>query len=324
MRLFLSEQAAAVARTGIAQAFGARAFELVTPASNPGDFDVAFVSRDVTGRSTKFALEPSTQAFHDALRRASSLRWVHIHSAGADRPIYPELQARGVTITTSTGSNAAIVAQTALAGILALARHLPLLMEQQRAHQWKSLMGAAPRDLEGQQAVLLGWGPIAQKLAGWLEVLGVRVCVVRNSEAPAAGHATFSYEHLLEVAPRADWLVIACPLSPRTRGLVTRAVLAAMPAGARLVNVGRGEIVVEADLVDALQRGHLAGAFLDVFEREPLPADSPLWSMPNVVATPHTAGHSAGNEARVLAMFLANLGRFLAGEPLAHVARQVP
>jgi phosphoglycerate dehydrogenase-like enzyme len=115
------------------------------------------------------------------------------------------------------------------------------------------------------------------------------------------------YESIVEAASRADWLVIACPLSGRTQGLVDARVLDAMPQGAHVVNVGRGEVVVEADLIGALSSGHLAGAFLDVFEREPLPPDSPLWSMPNVIATPHSAGHSAGNEARVAQMFLAAL-----------------
>jgi phosphoglycerate dehydrogenase-like enzyme len=293
----------------------------VTPSTaDAADFDAAFVSRDVTGRSTKHQLEPATSLFHDTLRRAPSLRWVHIHSAGADRPVYPELQARGVAITTSSGANATIVAQTALAGILALARKLPLLMEQQRARQWKSLIGALPRARAGPVAARGGGGPLAPSLAQWLRAIGMEVVVVRHSQGSAGELATFTYDRLAEAARTADWLVIACPLSERTRGLVDRAVLAALPAGAHLVNVGRGEVVVERDLVDALREGRLAGAFLDVYEKEPLPPDSPLWDMPNVIATPHSAGMSAGNEARVADMFLDNLARILEGRPLLRAA----
>ena len=320
MRLFLSDRAAAEIGPRIATTFGSRPFQLLTPAASPRDFEVALLSRDVTGKSTKTELEPSTRAFHDALRHAKSLRWVQVHSAGTDRPIYPELQARGVTIATASGANAPIVAQTALAGLLALARRFPLLFEQQRQRQWKSLVNALPHDLAGQAAVIVGWGPIGQLLAEWLRALGLAIVVVRHSPHAAEGHPTFTYEQLPEAAARADWLVIACPLSERTRRLVNADVLAAMPHGAHLVNVGRGEVVVEADLIAALETGHLAGAFLDVFEHEPLPATSPLWSLPNVIVTPHSAGHSAGNHARVTEMFLENLARDLEGRPLLRVA----
>ena len=321
VRLLISGQAAADLGPRIKRAFGSRPHEIVTPpAGLTRDFDAAFVSRDVTGRSTKFELEPYTAQFHGGLRQAKSLRWVHIHSAGADRPIYPELQARGVAITTSSGANAPIVAHSALAGILALARRLPLLMEQQRARQWKSLFGNMPRDLEGQRAVIVGWGPIGQRLATLLQPLGLRIAVVRNSAEPAGAHPTFAFERLPEAVRGADWLVIACPLTDRTRAAIGRAVFEAMPAGAHVVNVGRGEVVVQRELLEALQSGHLAGAYLDVFEHEPLPADSPLWSLPNVIVTPHSAGHSDGNEGRVAQMFLDNLGRLIEGRPLVNVA----
>ena len=321
VRFLLSSRAAAELAPRIRAVLGNTPFEVLTPPSGlTQDFDAAFVSRDVTGRSTKHELEPHTRAFHDALRQAASLRWVQIHSAGADRPVYPELQARGVVVTTASGANASIVAQSALAGILALGRRLPLLMGQQRVRQWKSLIGDLPRDLEGQGAVILGWGPIGQRLADWLGAIGLAVTIVRNSSAPAAGHATVAFDRLGEVLPRADWLVIACPLTERTHGALGAAAFAAMPAGAHVVNVGRGEIVVERELVAALQSGHVGGAYLDVFEHEPLPADSPLWSMPNVIVTPHSAGLSAGNEGRVAGMFIENLGRFISARPLLRVA----
>lgn len=231
---------------------------------------------------------------------------MHAHSAGADRPIFGELKDRGVRVTTSSGANGQVVAQTALAGILALAREFPRLFEAQRTRTWTPLIGSLlPRDLAGQTAVIVGWGPIGQQLARYLQMLGLNVVAVRSSAVPTPdGVETYAFEDLASIAGRADWLVLACPLSDRTRGLVDARVLARMAPHARLVNVARGEVVVERDLIDALRGQALAGAYLDVFEHEPLDGESPLWSLPNVIVTPHSAGHSDGNEARVDRIFL--------------------
>lgn len=294
----------------ISQALDGRPFEAViaaqTHGNEPADVDVAFISRDVTGLSTKHRVLEPLEAFYVTLRRSPKLAWVHVHSAGADRPIFGELKARGVRVTTSSGANAQVVAQTALAAILSLAREFPRLFDAQRARTWTPLIGGLlPRDLAGQTAVIVGWGPIGQTLAGYLRVLGLNVIAVRSAATPPAeGVETYAFEDLARIAGRADWLVLACPLSDRTRGLVDARVLAAMAPHARLVNVARGEIVAEADLIDALRAKTLAGAYLDVFEHEPLDAESPLWTLPNAFVTPHSAGHSDGNEARVDRIFL--------------------
>lgn len=153
--------------------------------------DIAFVSRDVTGLSTKHVLTEELLAFYAVLRRSEALQWVHIHSAGADRPIYPELRARGVSVCTSSGANAEVVAQTALAGLLALARRFPQLMAAQQARTWAPLVGEAqaPRDLAGQTAVLVGWGPIGQGLGAFLRLLGLKLVVVRQNLPRAATEA---------------------------------------------------------------------------------------------------------------------------------------
>lgn len=294
----------------ISQALDGRPFEAViaaqTHGNEPADVDVAFISRDVTGLSTKHRVLEPLEAFYVTLRRSPKLAWVHVHSAGADRPIFGELKARGVRVTTSSGANAQVVAQTALAAILSLAREFPRLFDAQRARTWTPLIGGLlPRDLAGQTAVIVGWGPIGQTLAGYLRMLGLNVIAVRSAATPPAdGVETYAFEDLARIAGRADWLVLACPLSDRTRGLVNARVLAAMAPHARLVNVARGEIVAEADLIEALRAKTLAGAYLDVFEHEPLDAESPLWTLPNAFVTPHSAGHSDGNEARVDRIFL--------------------
>lgn len=278
-----------------------------------GDADWAFVSRDVTGLSTKHEILPHTQRFYDAMAHSPALRWVHVHSAGADRDSYLKLQARGVSLTTSPGTNSAIVAQSAVAALLSLARHFPLLREAQTRHQWQPLLHTGlPADLEGQTVTLVGWGAVGQTLARYLEVFGLRLHVVRHR--PTASDCTWpmsSYAQIDEALPPTDWLVLACPLSEQTHGLMDARRLRLMPRGARVINVARGAVINEAALIEALRDGHVAGAYLDVFEQEPLPPESPLWDLPNTWVTPHSAGFSAGNEARVERVFLDQLARRL-------------
>ena len=314
LRILLSDTVRVQVGPAIAAALGSRTYCFVAPA--PGvDADLAFVSRDVTGLSTKHDVLPATQQFYDALLGASSLRWVHVHSAGADRPVYVQLRGRGVAISTSSGANAAVVAQTAVAGLLALARRFPQLMAAQRARTWAPLIGSGlPRDLEMQTAVIVGWGPIGQRIAGVLEVLGLRSIIVRSSAEPAApGMETLAFENIHSVLPRADWLLLACPLTDRTRSLIDARALALLPQHAHLINVARGELIDEPALIEALQTSRLAGAFLDVFAHEPLPPTSSLWDHPDVIVTPHSAGFSDGNHARVVGLFLSNLVAWLSG-----------
>lgn len=280
--------------------------------------DAAFVSRDITGRSTKFAITSETAVYYEAMRNSADLRWVHIHSAGADREIYQALHARGVTVTTSQGASDAVVAHTALAGVLALARRLPLLARAQQQRQWRPLMDELmPRDLAGQHAVVVGWGGIGQCIGGLLRALGMTLSVVRHRATPVE-HArhTVDYAHLPDLLPSADWLILACPLTPLTRNLVDGAALQALPRHAMLVNVSRGHVIDEPVLIERLREGRLAGAFLDVFQQEPLPPESPLWTLENVIASPHSAGFSDGNADRVRGLFLDNLRRWAAHEPL--------
>ena len=322
VRILLSDQAAPTLRAALAQALAQRPWRIVSPHDVGVDADIAFVTRDVTGLSTKHEWLPETRHFYDTMRHAPSLDWVHVHSAGADRQIFIDLMARGVRVTTSSGTNASVVAQTALAGLLSLARRLPQLARAQQAHAWAPLLKTGlPPDLEGQTAVIVGWGAIGQQIAAVLAVLGVRVVAVRRSATPSPpAQDTIRYDELATVLPRTDWLVLACPLNAQTEGLLDAQALARLPAGAHVVNVARGEVIDEAALVAALQQGHLAGAYLDVFAHEPLAAPSPLWDLPNVIVTPHSAGFSAGNAQRVEQRFLNNLTRWLDGQPLLSLA----
>lgn len=333
LRILISEAARASLGERLAQVLGGQPFVLVASGElnlpDPG-VHIAFVSRDVTGLSTKHEVLPGTQRFYDALLKSAGLRWVHVHSAGADRAVYQTLIQRGVQMTTSPGANAGVVAQTALAGVLSLARKFPQLMAAQRERRWAPLIGTSlPRDLAGQTAVVVGWGAVGQRLGALLMAVGLKVVAVRRSATVgdvangatfAAGIETVTFEDLAAVLPRADWLLLACPLTDTTRGLISAQALAFLPDGAHLVNVARGEVVDEPALVSALQSGKLAGAYLDVFAHEPLHAQSPLWQLANVIVTPHSAGFSDDNAAKVEQMFLDNLAKWLVGEPLRNPA----
>lgn len=285
------------------------------------EVDIACMSLDVIGNSTKTQLSPELQAFSDHLYAASALRWLHVPVAGADRPVFLDMMKRGVRLTTSSGANAEAVAHTALAGFMLLARGGLHWVHAQREHRWAPRRGPqAPRDLPGQTAIVIGQGPIGRSIAALLEGLGVKVLRLRHSPTAedAARGDTFGYRDLPALAPRADWLVLACPLTDATRMLVDAQVLGAMPRGAFVVNVGRGGVLDEAALLDALGSGQLAGAYMDVFATEPLPPDSPFWDLPNVLVSPHCAGSTTGHRARAIRMFLDNLPRYRRGEPLVN------
>lgn len=283
------------------------------PEADCARLDIAFFSGDV--------FPDYSRQFFSAVRKAPCLNWLHVFNAGVDHPIYAEMLARGVRLTTSSGSTAEPIAQTAIAGLLALARNFPRWLDNQRRHVWNPMQGPdVPRDLRGQTALVLGLGSIGGEIARLARALGLHVIGVRRG-ARKPGDAVDELhppQRLSELLPRADWLVIACPLTAETRGMIDSERLALLPHGARVINIARGELVDEGALIAGLRTGHLGGAYLDVFKQEPLPADSPLWDMPNVFVTPHNSAAASGNEARVRAIFLDNLERWARGAPLVN------
>lgn len=287
-------------------------------ATGPCDADIAFMTREVTGKSSSNNPTPELAGFDAVVRKSPALKWLQIHPAGAERPIYRELRARGVTVTTASGATAVTVSHSVLGALIAINRRFPLLADAQRRHAWEPRLGErSPRDLKGQCAVIVGMGPIGRNIAALLGVLGMTSVGVRRTAEPAPGFArVLAYGDLGAVLPQADWLILCCPASPLTRGIANEAVFSAMPAGSHFMNVSRGEIAIEKDVIAALQSGHLAGAYLDVFEREPLDPASPLWDMPNVLISPHTASHSLGQNEAIFEIFLDNLARFRARQRL--------
>ena len=281
--------------------------------------DCVFLDRDIRFTEQLYA------AYRDAVVTAANLKWVHDARSGIGQQFrVSELDAKGVILTSSTGSNAEPVAQTGFTGLLMLARGFPTYIQGQRRHEWRPLRGAAlPDDLRDQTLLLIGVGAVGTVFAGYARAFGLKVIGVRRSPSKDGDPVDELHppSKLPELLPRADWLVIACPLTKETRNLLDADAFKRMKKGARLINIGRGEVIDEEALIESIRSGHLAGAALDAHRQEPLPADSPLWDLPNVIISPHNASASTGNEKRCAEMFVANFGHWLRGEPMFNVQR---
>ena len=256
----------------------------------------------------------------DLAEGAPRLRWVqgigsgyeHIWGAGLDRD--------GIVVTNAVGVSAAPMAEFVLGRILQLWKRFPEIEDHARRHEWQPKYG---RMLAGSTVGIIGLGAIGQALAERAAALGMRVVAIRRSWQPGmtAPHvdALYGPHDLPELLAESDVVVLCAPSTPETRGMIDADALAAMRSGTLFVNVGRGTMVDEPALIDALERGHLSAAVLDVTSEEPLPPERPLWAAPNVYISAHCSATSDGYVERVLAVFLDNLARYLAGEPLRNV-----
>ncbi len=266
-----------------------------------------------------------SRSFFAATQGAANLQWLHTFNAGVDNPVFRRFLERGVRLSTSSGSTAQPIAQSVIGGMLMLARPFLRWAESQRRRAWEPVPAAeAPPDLAGQRMTVVGLGAIGSEVARLALALGLEVTGVRRSprrEDDPVQRVAPPME-LLGLARETDWLVLACPLTEETRGLVSGEVIAALPRGAFVLNVARGEVIDEGALIRALSSGHLGGAYLDVFCTEPLPPDSPLWTLPNVIVSPHNSAVARGNERRATeGYFLPNLRRMRMGEQLANEVR---
>jgi D-2-hydroxyacid dehydrogenase (NADP+) len=259
-----------------------------------------------------------TRAYLGAARRAPNLRWLQSCFAGTDDPIFSEMRGNGVVVTSAAGSNAAPIAQTVMAYLLAFACDLPRVGRDQVERRWEA---HSVLELDGRRLGIVGLGSIGRQVARLAAAFGMHVIGTRRTPHADDPCETWTNDRLDELLAWADAVVVCAPLTDRTRRSIGAAQFAAMRRGAWFVNVGRGEIVVEQELIAALESGHIGYAGLDVFDVEPLPDASPLWTMPNVIVTPHMSGTSEASDARVIELFLENLGRWVAGEPLRNVSR---
>jgi phosphoglycerate dehydrogenase-like enzyme len=249
------------------------------------------------------------------LGAAPKLRWYHSIGAGVEDLIgVTEFRDRGITLTNNSGSYDIQIAEHALAFILAAAKRLHVYRDQQARRSWKE---HRQDELRGATLVVYGLGSIGAEIAHLGSALGMRVIGVRRRVEPVEGVERIVPPELLEdVAAEADYLAIAAPLTRATRGAISREVIGRMKKTAWIVNIARGAIVDEDALVDALRHGRLGGAGLDAFTTEPLPADHPLWTLENVLISPHSSNSSPRVQERTVALFVENLRRFKADQPL--------
>ncbi len=258
----------------------------------------------------------------DLLARTPRLRWYQQGSAGVDWLLrHPEIAAKDFILTNGSGIHAVPISEQIMAYMFALARRLHHAVLAQREHHWARGQFQDVFELAGQTMVLIGVGAIGGRTAELARAIGMRVLGVRRN--PEIGHpaveAMYPPERLLEALPQADWVVITLPLTPETRGMIGERELNVLKPTAYIINIGRGATIQQEALVQALQEGRLSGAGLDVTDPEPLPADSPLWDMPNVIITPHTSGRTPRRPERAMALFLENLGHYVRGEPMRNL-----
>lgn len=260
---------------------------------------------------------PHAAAFMTAALKAQGLKWVQSGAAGFDHAIFGQLVQKGARLTTNHGQ-AVGMADYVLWGVLDAFQNGAGRRAAQAAGEWKRLVF---REIDGSRWVIVGFGAIGQGVGRRAQAFGAHVTGVRRNIAPnPAADAMAAPSDLPRLLPDADVVVLSVPATADTRGMADAAFFAAMKPGSIFVNVGRGALVDEPVLLAALDRGVPEHAVLDVFETEPLPADSRFWTHPRVTLTPHSSGMSAGNAARNDATFLDNLNRYLAGEPLTNEA----
>ncbi len=288
--------------------------------------------RIITGLSQAEALARAEEAHgvesryatREFIAKATNLAWVQAMSAGVEGLIANEalVQNERIVLTNHRGVHGPAIADHALAMLLSLTRDLRYHSENQAKREWKrGGSRLTPIALDGRTMLVVGVGGIGSEIAKRGNAFGMRVWATRRSEAPKPDYIdrVELSPKLLELLPEADVVAIAAPLTPETQGLFNKEAFAAMKEGAILVNIARGGIVDSEAMLEALRSGKLGGAALDVTDPEPLPADSSLWDIPNVVITPHIAGHAEVTAERRWTLLRENLSRFAAGEPLYNV-----
>jgi len=284
-------------------------------ADSEGDPDAALAGAEVLLRGSIPA-----SVFDHLLGHAEKLRWVHSVTVGVEKVATPLARSRGLTVTNARGVFSRPIAEYVVMVILATARRLPQLLELQRDRTWQPLRG---RELSELTVGIVGYGSIGQEIARLLAPFGPRIIATRRHlqrEADAVpGVELIASDRLTDLLRESDVVVLAVPLTRETEGLIGALELQEMREGAVLVNISRGRLIDEVALRRALEAGWIGGAVLDVFRDEPLPPESPLWSTPNLVVTPHTSWSSGGVVERSLDLFVENLRRYRAGEPLLNV-----
>jgi phosphoglycerate dehydrogenase-like enzyme len=290
--------------TGIAVGERAEAFERAAP-----EADVIF----------NWAFQ--SQTLREILGRCPRLRWVHWRAAGLDNLLFPELVESTVALTNGSGVFSPSLGEFVLGAILHFAKGFRAMIRNQEAGVW------APFDIEeiSRQTVgIVGYGDIGRAVASRARAMGMQVLALKRHAPPsdsadAFADRVFPPENRMEMLSRSDYVVVAAPLTPETRGMIGEAEFEAMKPGAVIINVGRGPVIDEAAMVRALTERSIKGAALDVFDREPLPEGHPFYKLDNVLLSPHAADHTATWIDDAMRFFLTQFERYIKGEPLLNV-----
>ena len=256
---------------------------------------------------------------------AKKLQWIHSTAAAVDQFMRDDIRNSPVVITNSRGVMTPPMAEHTLGMILALARRFPSSMQYQMKKQWAQTEiwneDPQPMMVHGRTLLIVGYGAIGQLLAVPATALGMRIIGVKRDPTKGAEHADeiFTTDRLLDALPQADFVVLATPVTPETEGAFGREQFAAMKETAFFLNVGRGTLVDTPALIKALEQKQIAGAALDVAEKEPLPPEHPLWSAPNLLITPHLSAASDQLWLRQKDLLFENMDRWFSGQPLINV-----
>ena len=270
------------------------------------------------GADVLFVWDFLSTAVQQAWPYADSLRWVHIASAGVDPLMFPELVGSPVVLTNSRGIFDRPIAEYVLGLILVFAKDMRATLDLQRQQTWRH---RETERVDRQTALVVGTGSIGREIGRLLSAAGLKITGVgrtAHSADPDLGEIRASAD-LLSLLPDTDYVIVAAPLTKQSLGMFDAAALARMKPSARLINIGRGPIVVDKDLAQALKNNQIAGAALDVFSEEPLPPEHPLWGVPNLIISPHMSGDFVGWLDALAELFVENFGRWLAGDRLLNV-----
>lgn len=307
--------------------------------ANPADGELAMLRKLPPG--TRFEVGNSAEALSGAAAQADVIlnwtnggkllrelfpkcphvRWVHSRSAGLDSVLFPELVASPVPLTNGSGVFSEPLGEFAVAAMLYFAKDLRRMLRNQQAGVWEEFDIV---EVSGQTVGIVGYGDIGRAVAQRARPLGMRVLGLKRS-GPPLYHVDplvsriYGPGELMEFLPLCDYVVVAAPLTPETRSMIGASAFAAMKREAVIINLGRGPVIDEAAMVEALSAGRIKGAALDVFDQEPLPAGHPLWGLDNVLLSPHCADHTPDWLERAMEFFLAEFSRFSKGEPLLNV-----
>jgi phosphoglycerate dehydrogenase-like enzyme len=273
-------------------------------------------ARDAEVYLNWFFLQSTT---HDkVLAAAPALRWQHTPSAGVNHILTPNFLKHDIILTNGAGIYAIPIAEFVLTFMLHHAKRLSKLHALQNEHQW--VRGLELQELMDATLLVIGAGSIGQEIAKRASAFGMRVWGSRRKPQSLPNfERVVGADEWRSLISEADYVVIATPLTAETRGMINAEVLRSMRPSAYLINIARGAVVDEAALITALSEGWIAGAGLDTFSTEPLPPDSPFWSLPNVFITPHCSGSSPHAVKRTLELFLDNLARYRTGKPLRNL-----